>query len=629
MSTLLSAGPASKQGDAHRRVLREPRREHAAGRAAADDEVVELAFRVRVHVSAAFVVSPWRGDRSMHAAIVPRVAPRRRALPGLRAAGRRRTSRAAALCMRSQNDDSGSTVSTTGLSSSIVIHSSSLVFGRQADVVGAFELADVDDAQQLLGQRRAVDEHAEFGVGAGRARVEVHRADEDRALVDHRRLRVEPPERGAEHAEPLGRLGARRAQLVEIDAGLEHRRPVARIAVVHQRLVGGGERIGDDGHLDVLGLEPLHRGDALVARDHVRRGQHQVALGLPDLHHHAVGDAHLVGDLRRHREQLFRRIGEGAGLAPLQADLAGLEVFAERAVAEHVDRRRVGGRRGRKAGEQRIEGLLARHPVAERLADRFDREDDFAVPVAVEDLRHVLHDGAHHEGVHVDEVRLGAAQEVLVGDVAAADHRHHAVGDEHLVVHAVVEAAEVEERRRVAAGDAFRAGAAERIEQAHLDVRERRQAAQQRVRLGGVEVVDEQAQAHATHRGVAQRRHQQPPGRVVLELVVLHVERDARPLRQLQARVEREGAEGHQPHARLVGCRQGDARHLDERAVRVHRQGRRIGAADVAGQRAAAGQAEREGGERGSGAARERSVSKRPTCARGGTPYASGSGSFS
>jgi hypothetical protein len=95
--------------------------------------------------------------------------------------------------------------------------------------------------------------------------------------------------------------------------------------------------------------------------------------------------------------------------------------------------------------------MAARLEVAERLADQLDRVDDLAVPVAVEDRRQLLHRRAHHERVHVDEVRRLRAQEVLVGDVAPADHRHHPVGDEQLVVHAVVEAAEVEQRRDVAA----------------------------------------------------------------------------------------------------------------------------------------------------------------------------------
>ena len=59
--------------------------------------------------------------------------------------------------------------------------------------------------------------------------------------------------------------------------------------------------------------------------------------------------------------------------------------------------------------------------------------------------------------------------------------RHRAVGDEQLVVHAVVEPAEVEQRRREARQRGRRARAAERVEQAHLDVRERRQPAQQLV----------------------------------------------------------------------------------------------------------------------------------------------------
>src|SRR5213075_2729777 len=70
--------------------------------------------------------------------------------------------------------------------------------------------------------------------------VEVHRADEDDLLVDDRRLRVQAAERRAEHAEPLGVLGAGRAQLVEVDAGIEHARAIARVAGVDERLVHTG-----------------------------------------------------------------------------------------------------------------------------------------------------------------------------------------------------------------------------------------------------------------------------------------------------------------------------------------------------------------------------------------------------
>ena len=49
------------------------------------------------------------------------------------------------------------------------------------------------------------------------------------------------------------------------------------------------------------------------------------------------------------------------------------------------------------------------------------------------------HDRAHDEHVHVDEVVGRAAHEVFVGDVASAHDGDRAVGDEELVVHAVIE----------------------------------------------------------------------------------------------------------------------------------------------------------------------------------------------
>jgi hypothetical protein len=42
-----------------------------------------------------------------------------------------------------------------------------------------------------LGQRGAVDHQAHFGVELGRARIEVERADEDRALIDGEGLGVQ------------------------------------------------------------------------------------------------------------------------------------------------------------------------------------------------------------------------------------------------------------------------------------------------------------------------------------------------------------------------------------------------------------------------------------------------------
>ena len=54
-----------------------------------------------------------------------------------------------------------------------------------------------------------------------------------------------------------------------------------------------------------------------------------------------------------------------------------------------------------------------------------------------------------------------------------------------------------------------------------------------------VQIVDDQPHPHAAHCGVAQVAQQQVPGLVVVDLVVLDVERVRRPLGELDARVER------------------------------------------------------------------------------------------
>ena len=103
----------------------------------------------------------------------------------------------------------------------------------------------------------------------------------------------------------------------------------------------------------------------------------------------------------------------------------------------------------------------------------------------------------------------GASRKVFVGDVAASHHGDRAVRDEQLVVHAMVEPPEVGERGDKPGRQAL-PRAAKRIEQAHLDVRKRRQTRKHRVGARGVEIVDEQPHAHAAQRGVAQASHEQP-----------------------------------------------------------------------------------------------------------------------
>ena len=69
--------------------------------------------------------------------------------------------------------------------------------------------------------------------------------------------------------------------------------------------------------------------------------------------------------------------------------------------------------------------------------------------------------------------------------------------------------------------------AAKRIEQPHLHVRERGQATKHRVAARRVEVVHQQPHAYAARRRVAQLAHQQAARAIVLNQVILDVERVA------------------------------------------------------------------------------------------------------
>jgi hypothetical protein len=93
----------------------------------------------------------------------------------------------------------------------------------------------------------------------------------------------------------------------------------------------------------------------------------------------------------------------------------------------------------------------------------------------------------------------------------------------------------------------------QRVEQPHLHVRKRRERAEQLVFAGGVEVVHQQAHAHAARGGLAQLLQEQQADVVVLDQVVLHVERLLGVPRERDARVEGEGGLGQQPETRQRG----------------------------------------------------------------------------
>ena len=99
-----------------------------------------------------------------------------------------------------------------------------------------------------------------------------------------------------------------------------------------------------------------------------------------------------------------------------------------------------------------------------------------------------------------------AGVEVLVADIAPADHAGQVVDGERLVVHATVQSLEVEQ-----IAERTRAASRERVEQSHLDIRLRGERGERLVEPRRVGVVEQQAHAHAAGRGAPQCLDEQRP----------------------------------------------------------------------------------------------------------------------
>ena len=247
-------------------------------------------------------------------------------------------------------------------------------------------------------------------------------------------------------------------------------------------------------------------------------------------------------------------VGKRDRRAPDKPETSRIEVVAYRAVTEDIDRRHGDRHHLLAVVDQMVEGAPRLFAICGFAEDGFHRIDLRAVPVIVEDAGELADDGTHDEYVHVDEVGRRAARKVFICDVASAHDGDRAVGDEELVVHPVIEPSEIADRRGVFAGDALSC-AAKRIEQAYLDVRKRRQSAKHRVAACRVKVVHQQPHPHAAQCGVAQVAHQQAAGAIVLNQVVLDVERVASPAGKLDPGVERIETKRHEPKPRQ--CRRG------------------------------------------------------------------------
>ena len=161
---------------------------------------------------------------------------------------------------------------------------------------------------------------------------------------------------------------------------------------------------------------------------------------------------------------------------------------------------------------------------SEAIVELLDRHAERARPELLEAGRNASDHRADQQHVAVAEVVLVVVIEVFVRHVATAGDRSLAIDQQHFVVHALVDAAEVGRDIH----DALRQRRADgrlRVVDADVDVRVMSQREERAVRRVDQQVVDEHAHLHAALRGSQQRFGRQDADVVGAPDEVLHVER--------------------------------------------------------------------------------------------------------
>ncbi|MNF86076.1 hypothetical protein D3C84_684990 [compost metagenome] len=186
----------------------------------------------------------------------------------------------------------------------------------------------------------------------------------------------------------------------------------------------------------------------------------------------------------------------------------------------------------------------ARQEFIDRLAQR-------TVPILVEAVAQLLGDRADAEHVDVGEIQVGLGIEILVPQVTAANDGGAVVRQPQLVVHAPVLQRQIEQPPH-GPRHAGAAAQVQRVEQADLDLRVRRQRGDDPVEAIAGGVVEQDSHAYATVGSLEQFVHQHPCADAVMDDVVLQVEAALGVADQFGTGHERFAAIGQQTKARLA-----------------------------------------------------------------------------
>jgi len=363
--------------------------------------------------------------------------------------------------------------------------------------------------------------------------IEIEGADQNPSAVEDDGLGVQrclfgrEAERGGAGTGPRPLL-----HLVQFDAETRQFQPVARIAVMDDRGIGRGQRIGVQRQRHAARPRRREGGAARLRQHHVGRLDDDLAFGRRQKRQQprldaAAGRRRLRGKDRTGRgqtDQPFRpektvtdRVEPGGKRRPLDP--------ARQRKGSRIERRRIGPERGGIDGRIRIGNGEIAHRHRLRI-----------VPEGIEAGRDVGRQRSGDDDIAVKEIARRIEAEIGVADIAAADDRQRVVDRDDLVVHALVQAREVEDQFGVAQAVGPER-AAEGIVETHLDIGMARDALQRRRPVMDVEAVDQGPHAHTARGRAQQRLADRPAAGIEIPDVILDVDAARRRLDGGQAQL--------------------------------------------------------------------------------------------
>ena len=302
-------------------------------------------------------------------------------------------------------------------------------------------------------------------------------------------------------------LAELRPYLGQLDAELEQCHAIARIAVVHDRRIGRRQRVGENPYMHALASSLANI--ATPSLPGTKYGEITMSSCLEERIRVARSLSIVSSSSAESSPAIFagRSASTVAGThakCSFPASSSGPSQLASWTTLSATGGEAASARAGQASEAIGYAYLLFQKASNEADNSRYDRTRP------------------HH--VQIDEIVFRIAREVFVADVAAAGDGERIVRHEQLVVHAMIDAPDVGHRQQKA-GPRRESSAGKRIEHPHLDVCMFAQMQEAPIFARRIEIIDQNAHPHAPIRREAHMMQQQPRGIVLMNDVVLNVQR--------------------------------------------------------------------------------------------------------